>query len=245
MADVKISGLPAATTPLAGTEVLPIVQSSATKKVAANDLTVKNVRSNATTGILQVIGPGTGTTRVMTTPNADFTAARTDAAQTFTGDQTFSGKVLQSKTTLAGYQWNSWNPSDVSGTSTNAPSTGNTDDSDFVTLANSSGTLTITFDVAGKYLVCIQSNTTHANVYTFDRLITALGGTATRRTNVDTPQNSGDSANDSNFSITTSFYVSATAAQTLTILPTYELTGGGTTAQHTAFCSVTVLYCGG
>jgi hypothetical protein len=39
MADVKISALPAATTPLAGTEVLPIVQSSTTKKVSVADLT--------------------------------------------------------------------------------------------------------------------------------------------------------------------------------------------------------------
>lgn len=90
MADTKISQLTSATLPLAGTEVLPIVQSSATVKVTTDNLTVKNVRSNATTGILQVAGPGTGTTRVMTVPNADFTAARTDAAQSFTGDQTLS-----------------------------------------------------------------------------------------------------------------------------------------------------------
>jgi hypothetical protein len=89
MADLKISQLTGATTPLAGTEVLPIVQSGSTKKVATDDLTVKNVRSNATTGILQVAGPGAGTTRVMTTPDANFTAARTDAAQSFTGNQTF------------------------------------------------------------------------------------------------------------------------------------------------------------
>lgn len=88
MADLKISQLTSATLPLAGTEVLPIVQSSSTKKVATDDLTVKNVRSNATTGILQIAGPGAGTTRTMTTPNANFTAARTDAAQSFTGDQT-------------------------------------------------------------------------------------------------------------------------------------------------------------
>jgi hypothetical protein len=94
MADLKISQLSAATTPLAGTEVLPIVQSGSTKKVATDDLTVKNVRSNATTGILQVAGPATGTTRVMTTPNANFTAARTDDAQTFAGDQTFSNDAL-------------------------------------------------------------------------------------------------------------------------------------------------------
>jgi hypothetical protein len=39
MADLKISQLPAATTPLAGTEVLPIVQSGTTKQVSIDDLT--------------------------------------------------------------------------------------------------------------------------------------------------------------------------------------------------------------
>jgi hypothetical protein len=39
MADVKISGLPASSTPLAGTEVLPIVQSGQTKQVSVTNLT--------------------------------------------------------------------------------------------------------------------------------------------------------------------------------------------------------------
>lgn len=39
MADLKITQLPAATTPLAGTEVLPIVQSGATKQVSVANLT--------------------------------------------------------------------------------------------------------------------------------------------------------------------------------------------------------------
>jgi hypothetical protein len=39
MADTKISGLPASTTPLAGTEVLPIVQSGVTKQVSVANLT--------------------------------------------------------------------------------------------------------------------------------------------------------------------------------------------------------------
>ena len=90
MSNSKISALTSATTPLAGTEVLPIVQSSATVKVATNDLTVRNVRAAATTGILQVSGPAAASTRTMTVPDANFTAARTDAAQTFTGTQTFS-----------------------------------------------------------------------------------------------------------------------------------------------------------
>jgi hypothetical protein len=91
MADTKISALTSATTPLTGTEVLPIVQSGVTVKVANNDLRPKQVQSNATSGVLQVAGPATGTTRVMTTPNANFSAARIDAAQTFSGVQTYLG----------------------------------------------------------------------------------------------------------------------------------------------------------
>lgn len=90
MADSKISALPASTLPLAGTEVLPIVQSGATVKVATNDLTVRNFRANATTGILQVTGPAAASTRVATVPDANFTVARTDAGQTFTGTNVFS-----------------------------------------------------------------------------------------------------------------------------------------------------------
>jgi hypothetical protein len=90
MANTKISALPLASTPLAGTEVLPIVQGGITEQVATNDLTVRNIRANATTGILQVTGPAAASTRVMTVPDANFTAARTDAAQSFTGDQTLS-----------------------------------------------------------------------------------------------------------------------------------------------------------
>jgi hypothetical protein len=96
MANSKISALTSATTPLAGTEVLPIVQSGATVKVANNDLRPKQIQSNATSGVHQIVGPTAGTTRVMTVPDANFTAARTDAAQSFTGDQTLStGNLIQ------------------------------------------------------------------------------------------------------------------------------------------------------
>lgn len=88
MSDKKISQLTAATTPLGGTEVLPIVQSGATVKVPTNDLTVKNFRSNATTGILQVTGPAAGSTRVMTTPDSDFTVGTTNTAQTYSAIKT-------------------------------------------------------------------------------------------------------------------------------------------------------------
>ena len=48
MADVKISALPASTTPLAGTEVLPIVQSGVTKQVSVANLTAGRAVSAST-----------------------------------------------------------------------------------------------------------------------------------------------------------------------------------------------------
>lgn len=62
MADIKISNLPAATTPLAGTEVLPIVQSGTTKKVAVSDLTAGRAVS---TQNLEYTGTLTGSTGVI------------------------------------------------------------------------------------------------------------------------------------------------------------------------------------
>ena len=58
--------------------------------------TASNLKSNATTGVMQIVGPAAASTRVMTIPDANFTAARTDAAQSFTGDQTLStGNLIQ------------------------------------------------------------------------------------------------------------------------------------------------------
>ena len=100
MADKKISALTGAATPLTGTEVLPIVQSGATVKVANNDLRPKQIQSNATSGVLQVAGPAAASTRVMTTPDANFVAARTDAGQTFTGNQVIETGTSTTNITL-------------------------------------------------------------------------------------------------------------------------------------------------
>lgn len=110
MANSKISALTSATTPLAGTEVLPIVQSGTTVKVETNNLTVRNLRANATTGILQITGPAAATTRVATVPNANWTAARTDAAQSFTGDQTLSTGNLVQGTAAKGFNFTANTP---------------------------------------------------------------------------------------------------------------------------------------
>lgn len=64
MADKKISALTGATTPLAGTEVLPIVQSGATVKVAVSDLTAGRAVS---CGPLTVTGAAT-VSEILTAP---------------------------------------------------------------------------------------------------------------------------------------------------------------------------------
>jgi hypothetical protein len=48
------------------------------------------LKSSATTGLMQIAGPAAGQTRTMSIPDANFTAARTDAAQSFTGNQTLT-----------------------------------------------------------------------------------------------------------------------------------------------------------
>jgi hypothetical protein len=78
MADTKISALPASTTPLAGTEVLPIVQGGVTKQVSVANLTagraVSATELTLTTGNLIVSNgkgidfsatPGTGTSELL------------------------------------------------------------------------------------------------------------------------------------------------------------------------------------
>ena len=77
MADTKISALPASTVPLAGTEVLPIVQSSSTKQVSVANLTagraISATQLTLTTGSLIVASgqgvdfsatPGTGSSEL-------------------------------------------------------------------------------------------------------------------------------------------------------------------------------------
>lgn len=49
MADTKISALTAVTTPLAGTEVLPIVQSGSTKKVTVDEMIAAQLAANIVT----------------------------------------------------------------------------------------------------------------------------------------------------------------------------------------------------
>lgn len=96
MADSKISALPASTTPLAGTEVLPIVQSSATKQVSVANLTagraISATQLTLTTGNL-IVASGQG---------IDFSA-------------TASGSGTMTSELLADYEEGTWTPNQGSG----------------------------------------------------------------------------------------------------------------------------------
>jgi hypothetical protein len=76
MADLKISQLPAATTPLAGTEVLPIVQSGTTKQVSIDNLTAGKAVSASTVS---------ATTVTATTVNGTFDTNVAAAGVTLSG----------------------------------------------------------------------------------------------------------------------------------------------------------------
>jgi hypothetical protein len=73
MADVKISALPAATTPLSGAEILPIVQGGVTTQVSVTDLTAArtveastiNVDANSAVAAVRITQTGSGSALVV------------------------------------------------------------------------------------------------------------------------------------------------------------------------------------
>jgi hypothetical protein len=98
MADKKISALTAATTPLAGTEVLPIVQSGVTKQVSVADLTAGCAVSAASltlTTALAATSGGTGQSSyaVGDLLYASTTTALSKLADVATGNALISGGV--------------------------------------------------------------------------------------------------------------------------------------------------------
>lgn len=161
MADKKISQLTPATLPLAGTEVLPIVQSGSTVKVANNDLRPKQIQSNATSGVLQVVGPAAASTRVMTTPDANFTAARTDAGQSFSGNQEILDGNLVIGTSGKGIDFSA--TSSGSGTMTSELFTDYEEGTWTPTISSLTGTITTVGAVAGTYTKVGRQVTVWAN----------------------------------------------------------------------------------
>jgi len=120
------------------------------------------------------------------------------------------------------YVWTSWNPTNNTGTNTNAPSTSVHDiaNATYFSQANSSGTLTITCKVAGYYRVAAGMSLQATSPFTYFRGTVAFGGTSTI---YDPAENTlhiaADSSADVNGSGFASYMVLATANQTITILP--------------------------
>lgn len=118
MPNLKISQLPAATTPLTGAELVPIVQSSATDQVTVANLTDGRAVSALSYNKITLTAPATGATftladsktfavnhsltlagtdsTTMTFPTTSATVARTDATQTFAALQNFSTNTATS-----------------------------------------------------------------------------------------------------------------------------------------------------
>lgn len=104
MADLKISQLPAATTPVAGTEVLPIVQSSATKQVSIANLTAGRAVSAASLSLtgsaLPATSGGTGSATAFTANGVAY--ASSTSAMTTGANLSFDGTNLQAAGTMTG-----------------------------------------------------------------------------------------------------------------------------------------------
>jgi hypothetical protein len=156
MADLKISQLPAATTPVAGTEVLPIVQSGTTTQVSIANLTVgRNVTATTFLGGLDTNVAAAGLTVTGTTVAADGTDTNIDLTLTPQG----SGVV----TTAATY-------SDGGGKLRAIPQSGSAKTASYILAVGdvgkfievgASGSITIPDDVfAAGDVVSIFNNTT-------------------------------------------------------------------------------------
>ena len=106
MANTKISALPAATTPLAGTEVLPIVQSSTTDQVTVANLTAGRA---VATGALTVTGAATvsstlgvaGATTLFSVATTSGTIATAPSGSTDIANKAYVDTVAQGLDTKA------------------------------------------------------------------------------------------------------------------------------------------------
>ena len=92
MADTKISALPSATVPLAGTEVLPIVQGGATTKVSANGLFNNPTVTNYTEAVVVIGTVASASTLALTSGTVQTATLTASTACTFTMPANVAGK---------------------------------------------------------------------------------------------------------------------------------------------------------
>jgi len=154
------------------------------------------------------------------------------------------------KSPAIAYAWTNWNPSDVAGAFTNAPSGGTLTGtvgagSPFTSAVNSSGTLTVTFAEAGRYKVTPWLVVGNDVAYTRSRILIDLsGGTCTLASNANVQNYTGNPTTTDDTTGGCGFLLTATAGQTLKILPKVSVISGGVVGNHTALVSVVVEFTG-
>lgn len=116
MADAKISALTSATTPLAGVEVLPIVQAGTTKKVSVSGLMISNVFT-ITDGASVDIDPANGGIQTWT-----LGANRTPTATSFVSGQAVTLMIADG--TAFAVTWSTMGVVWTGGTAPTLPTTG-------------------------------------------------------------------------------------------------------------------------
>jgi hypothetical protein len=92
MADTKISALPSASVPLAGTEVLPIVQGGATTKVSANGLFNNPTVTNYTEAVVVIGTVASASTLALTSGTVQTATLTASTPCTFTMPTATAGK---------------------------------------------------------------------------------------------------------------------------------------------------------
>lgn len=158
-----------------------------------------------------------------------------------------SGGAITEVPRTAAYQWTTWNPSDVAGTATSAPATAVTTSpaTNYMTMANSSGTVTFTFTKAGRYLVTVQLSCSVGVAFTAagSRYTITLGGTAINLITSHSPFGMGGGAAE-NSSVTDTFLVQADINETLTVLPRGSVVSGGVVGDFVFAANATATYVG-
>jgi hypothetical protein len=145
-----------------------------------------------------------------------------------------------------GYKWDMWNPTNNTGTETNAPSTGTSSgNTTNISVANSSGTLTATLG-AGTYLITTNTNAIISAGYTYAAVLSYIGGTATSYLALKASPNNyiaqwGEGDQSGDFTLSSSFIVAATASQTITILPKGRTSGAGATNQYQYYATASIV----
>ena len=160
---------------------------------------------------------------------------------------TAASGVITEVPRMGAYQWNSWNPSDVVGSFTNGSAAGTSlAATNYFAMVNAAGTVTFTFSKAGNYLMTVnthlQAGAAYATTGTTTR--TTIGGSATRfmsQTAVDQYSPISSVSIESTFT----FAITATAGQTVTVLPSIAVSqGGGNTANYSGYANATATYVG-